>query len=224
MIGLSGVGSNPYDDLGLGLPQEDKSNKELGQADFLKLLTTQLQHQDPMEPTDNKEFIAQMAQFSSVDSLQSLDRKFDELSMALTSNQALQASTMVGREVIVPGNVAYNAGNGIGGRININGAATNIKVDIVDEHGQLVDTVFVGDQSGENASFYWDGTDANGNPLPEGRYSIQAYGNVYGEQQQFNTSVVAFVESVNFNQAGQGVILNLYELGSVNLTEVEEVG
>ncbi len=224
MTGLSSVTNNPYADLGLGVPEQDKNKKELGQAEFLKLLTTQLQHQDPTAPTDNKEFIAQMAQFSSVDSLQSLESKFDNLSTALTSNQALQASTMVGREVIVPGNASYHAGNGIGGRVNIDGSAANIKVNVLDEFGQLVKTVHVGDKSGDTASFYWDGTDENGNPMPEGRYQVQAFGDVYGQTQQMTTSVVAYVESVNFGKAGQGIMLNLYELGTIPLTDVEEIG
>ena len=224
MTGISGVSNNPYEGLGLGAPKAEQNKKDLGQAEFLKLLTTQLQHQDPTAPTDNKEFIAQMAQFSSVDSLQSLERKFDNLSTALTSNQALQASTMVGREVIVPGNMSYNAGNGIGGRINLPGSATNIKVDVMDERGQLIKTVHVGDKSGDNTSFYWDGTDANGNPVPEGRYQVQAYGDVHGQTQQMTTSVVALVESVNFGKAGQGIMLNLFELGTISLTDVEEIG
>jgi flagellar basal-body rod modification protein FlgD len=215
--------TNVYENLGLTRPQQSNSTNDLGQADFLKLLTEQLAHQDPTSPTDNKEFIAQMAQFSSVDSLQSLERKFDDLSTSLTSTQALQASTMVGRDVIVPGNVAFNSGNGIGGKMHIDGNATNVKVEIVDANNQVVDSFDMGDQSGD-VSFYWDGKSADGQHFPEGHYFIRARGEVFGQGEQFNTSVVAKVESVNFSQSGQGIMLNLFQLGMVDLKDVKEIG
>jgi flagellar basal-body rod modification protein FlgD len=222
-INSNATETDVYERLGLTRPQQGGSNNDLGQADFLKLLTEQLAHQDPTAPTDNKEFIAQMAQFSSVDSLQSLERKFDDLSTSLTSTQALQASTMVGRDVIVPGNVAFNSGNGVGGKMHIEGNAANVQVEIVDSNNQVVDSFYMGDQSGD-VSFYWDGKDENGQPFPEGHYFIRASGEVFGQGEQFATSVVAKVESVNFSQSGQGIMLNLFQLGSIDLKEVKEIG
>jgi flagellar basal-body rod modification protein FlgD len=222
-INNNATDTNVYERLGLTRPQQGSSSNDLGQADFLKLLTEQLAHQDPTAPTDNKEFIAQMAQFSSVDSLQSLERKFDDLSTSLTSTQALQASTMVGRDVIVPGNVAFNSGNGIGGKMHIEGNAANVKVDIVDSNNQIVDSFYMGDQSGD-VSFYWDGKDESGEPFPEGHYFIRASGEVFGQGEQFSTSVVAKVESVNFSQSGQGIMLNLFQLGAIDLKDVKEIG
>lgn len=81
----------------------------------------------------------------------------------------------------------------------------------------------MGEQSGD-VSFYWDGKNQDGQPFPEGHYHIRASGQVYGQGEQFNTSVVAKVESVNFSQSGQGIMLNLYQMGSVNLNEVKEIG
>ncbi|MFA7566229.1 MAG: flagellar hook assembly protein FlgD [Alkalispirochaeta sp.] len=72
--------------------------QELGRDDFLKILLTQLQNQDPTQPMEDKEFIAQMAQFSSLEQMTNISRGFSEMNSLLSSNQALQ---VLGRTVEV---------------------------------------------------------------------------------------------------------------------------
>ncbi|MCH9672510.1 MAG: hypothetical protein K0U93_13805 [Gammaproteobacteria bacterium] len=89
----------------LGLAQQTTSNaasKELGQEEFLDLLVAQLQYQDPIKPLENAEFVSQVAQFSSVSGLSEIQKSLGDLVGAFQSNQALQASTLVGREVLLP--------------------------------------------------------------------------------------------------------------------------
>ena len=82
------------------------ANDDMGQADFLKLMTTQLRNQDPFEPLENGEFLAQIAQFGTVTGIQELQQSFGDLSSALQSNRALQASVLVGKQVLVEGSQA----------------------------------------------------------------------------------------------------------------------
>ena len=87
--------------LGLTQPKAEKK-KELGQEAFLNLMITQLKNQDPFKPLDSGEFLGQLAQFGTVSGLQDLQTKFDSLSSALVSNQALQAASLVGHTALVP--------------------------------------------------------------------------------------------------------------------------
>ena len=98
-----------------------KSNKsELGQEEFMALMTAQLKNQDPLKPSSDTDFIAQMAQFSSVDSLEKLNKNFESMAQQLTSNQSLQAASMVGKQVLVPSNNTYfNGSNATTGAVSL---------------------------------------------------------------------------------------------------------
>ncbi|TQV84871.1 flagellar hook assembly protein FlgD [Aliikangiella coralliicola] len=223
----TGINSTDYSELGLNTHQAAtrEVKKELGQADFLALLTTQLAYQDPTAPVDNKEFISQMSQFASVDSLQTLVNQFGELSNSLTSNQALQASSLVGRSVLIPGSDAYlMEGAAIGGQLNLEASTTNIRVEVKDEAGQVVFSSDFGSHEAGDVDFVWDGLDSNGERLPPGLYSIAAYGQVGGSTEQLATSVVARVESVNLGGSEGGVLLNLTGLGQIEFSDVKEIG
>ena len=94
--------SSALSGLGLGEAQaKKKPNDELGQSEFLELMIAQLNNQDPMKPMDNGDFISQMAQFSAVTGLTQLQESFDKLAVSLQSNQALQASSLIGQDVLV---------------------------------------------------------------------------------------------------------------------------
>lgn len=218
---------NIYTNIGLEAPPNDNSGikKELGQADFLALLTTQLANQDPLAPTDSKEFITQMSQFASVDSLQSLENKFDSLSDSLTSNQALQASSLVGRQVLIPSTVGFmpNEG-GISGQINVPSHVNNLRFEIRNANGEIVRRVDVGNRDAGDIEFFWDGKDESDEYLPEGQYEVIALGSVNGQTEQIPTSIRAQVQSVNLSNGFGGIVLNLTGLGQINFDDVKAIG
>src|SRR4051812_6621537 len=87
----------------LGLSKTTAAKKqELGQGDFLRLMTEQLKNQDPLKPMESTQFLAQLAQFTSVQGIQNLNTSFGSLASSLTSNQALQGASLVGERVLVP--------------------------------------------------------------------------------------------------------------------------
>ena len=88
---------------------ENKST--LGQEDFLKLMTTQLQNQDPFAPMENGDFIAQMAQFSTVTGITEMGNEMKALNDKLDSFRIATASQYLGHSVLVPGNVVRANGN-----------------------------------------------------------------------------------------------------------------
>jgi len=146
----------------------------LGKDDFLKLLTTQLQQQDPTQPMDNTAFVAQLAQFSSLEQMSNVN---DTLTQMLTSQgTALEttAAGMVGKTAIFnTDQVSLVQGKPATITANLSQAATNVTLTIQDGSGNTVRTIGEGAYPSGNNTFTWDGQDDHGNSLPNGNYTAQ---------------------------------------------------
>ncbi|GGB10659.1 flagellar hook assembly protein FlgD [Agarivorans gilvus] len=201
---------------------ESNNNQSLGQEDFFALLTTQLQYQDPSKPVDNAEMIAQMASFQTSEGIAELGTKFDTMNSIMNSSAALQASTLVGQKVLVPLDYGYNSGQGFDGVAVTNAAATNVKVTVENAAGETVKVIELGEGSG-NMPFSWDGTDSNGEPLPEGTYNIKVNGVQGGKEISLPTATYANVGSVSLAGGTSGVVVNLEGLGGIAMSDVLEV-
>jgi flagellar basal-body rod modification protein FlgD len=143
-----------------------KTANDAGSADrFLKLLVAQMQNQDPLSPMDNAQVTSQMAQINTVTGIEKLNQTVQGLNGQFVQMQALQGATLVGRDVIVPGNqlsVADGAGQG---GFELAGPADAVKVEILGPSGQVVDTLNLGAQSSGRHGFDWpagSATDASG--------------------------------------------------------------
>jgi flagellar basal-body rod modification protein FlgD len=126
---------------------------------FLKLLVTQMQNQDPLNPMDNAQVTSQMAQISTVSGIQDLNTTVNGLNAQFAQSQALQAATLVGHDVTLAGNkldVSANDGTGVGG-FSLGSAATNVKITVSDSSGKVVDTVNLGGAPAGLNGFQWQG-------------------------------------------------------------------
>lgn len=206
-----------------GVPKPDDG--KLTQEDFFSLLTEQLAMQDPTKPVDNDQMIAQMTNFTMADSLNKLNVNFESFAANMNSSQALQASSLIGQDVLVMGNKAAlgEQGNVSGVIINAQ-SAQDMKITIEDQFGQTVRTMNVGTNQAGNIEFNWDGTDGNGNMLPPGNYTISASGKVGGETKDLPTAINRHVNSVSLASSSQGVILNLAGDESVKIGDVLQIG
>nr|WP_220100121.1 flagellar hook assembly protein FlgD [Alteromonas antoniana] len=204
----------------------DGSEQKLSQEDFFSMLTEQLSNQDPTKPVDNDQMVAQMTSFTMADGISQLNQKFDSFAASMTSNQALQASSLIGQNVLVEGNVGHMASEGAGfsGVVVNEETAQNMKITIQNQYGEVVKTIDAGTQAAGNIQFNWDGTDARGNAMPPGDYVISATGEVNGEGTQIATAVNRHVGSVSLAGSGQGVILNLDGDVSISLDDVIQIG
>lgn len=212
-------------DLNLGKTEVKKESTELGQDEFLKLMVAQLKNQDPFEPLENGDFIAQMAQFSSVTGLQQLQKSFEGFASSMQSSQALQASTLVGKNVAIPtGVVNFDGQSDINGFIRLPSFSQQVTLRLFDkETDALVGEVKYGDQSQGDLQFSFNGIDANNNKLPIGNYVLKAEG-ISGENNvALGTFLYSRVDSVSLGKQSEGVTLNLKGQGSVALSEVEEI-
>ncbi|WP_163935888.1 flagellar hook assembly protein FlgD [Paraferrimonas sp. SM1919] len=200
---------------------DSSKDQSLKQEDFFALLSQQLSMQDPFKPVDNDQMISQMASFASVDGINSLNSEIGNLNATMTSSQALQASSLVGKQVLIPSGSSYlAAGKSMGGVVTVPEGATVNKVRVEDAQGQLVAYVDLpGGQSG-NLDFQWDGTDANGNPTAEGVYTFKAEATLAGESQELAVSTYAHVNSVSLGNGASGAVLNLNGLGGILLSDV----
>ncbi len=214
-----------YSQLGLTRPQEtNKKNDTLGQAEFLELMTTQLRFQDPLKPMENGEFIGQMAQFSTVSGISDLNTAFSTVSASLQSNQALQASTLVGRSVMIPSDsLNLQAGEIARGAVNLDRFATNLTLSIEDSAGQLVQRINLGEQEAGMVDFEWNGTDADGNAMPPGDYRITAQVTRGAEVEAGETLAVVDVESVTLGSGGQDLTLSVTGLGDIQMDQVRKI-
>ncbi|MGF1696970.1 flagellar hook assembly protein FlgD [Vibrio kyushuensis] len=207
-------------------PEETGGKQDLNQEDFLSLLTKQLAQQDPFKPVSNDQMIAQMASFATVDGIGKMNTQFESLNSSMTSNQALQASSLVGRDVLVPGAAGVkDDGAAMSAMVKLPQSVENLFVRIENEAGQLLRTFEVGAKPTGDSKVEWDGNDDNGNPLPGGKYKVRASGLLDGENREFEVSTYANVNSVLLGKGDGNVLLNLAGFESpVRLAEVLEVG
>ena len=144
----------------------------LGGTDFLTLMLAQLQNQDPTSPVDSNTFLTQLAQLSEVQGITSLNTNFSTLSNSLTSNQALQASSLLGHQAMVNSSTAtLAAGATVTGAVNVPQNTSQVTLSISDSSGALVSQINLGAQAAGLANFSWNGTMGNGSQAPAGTYT-----------------------------------------------------
>lgn len=226
---MEGVSNNSYIDKMRWKEEEqakyvDPSDQQrLEQEDFFKLLTQQLNMQDPTKPADNDQMIAQMTNFSMAEGISDLSAQFTQFSEKMTSNQALQASTLVGRDVLVPSNKTHlEEGGAVSGMIASQQSAQNVRISVKDESGQVVRTINLGDMGPGTSDFQWDGLDEAGNPLAEGKYTFTANARIGNSSEELPLQMNAKVQSVSMG-GERGIVLNLKGLGGINFADVTEI-
>ncbi|APP80809.1 flagellar hook assembly protein FlgD [Xanthomonas hortorum] len=222
---MSTIGSDLYASLGLSTSSAASTKKKeesLGQADFLKLMTEQLQHQDPLKPMENSAFLGQLAQFSTVQGIGDLNTKVGNFSDSMNSDQVLKGAALVGHNVLVPSaQVAIDTTNSAKGVVAATAAGT-VNFEITDANGTFVKQLSVPSSAAGEVSFAWDGTDANGNRMVAGKYGVTAtQTDTAGAKSKLATYVDAPVDSVTIGS--DGLYLNLTGLGTSPLANVLRV-
>lgn len=209
----------------LGLSQaQAKTEAKDSTTDFLSLFVAQLQNQNPLEPQDGADFLAQLAQFSTVEGIQNLDKSVNQMASSLQSTTALQASSMVGRKVEVPSQFAQlHSGEAVRGSIEVPSSVTDLTLEIANAQGQVVKTLSLGSAQEGEQSFVWNGLDDNDASLPEGTYQIRATATVDGEQTNFTTLTRANVDSVTIDKNGKGLMLNVSGFGPMSIDDVKTI-
>jgi len=215
-----------YQSLGLGPRQEEekKDSGMIGMETFLELMVTQLKNQDPFEPMENGEFLSQIASFGSVSGLEQLNESFSSLSASLTSNQALQAGSLIGREVLIPASTGeLKLGEAVRGMVELDSSTQNLVLNVSDAAGQLIRQVQLGAHGAGPVEFSWDGIDKAGLFAPPGEYRIQVLAGYSDGTEDLQTYLYSHVESVSVGTGYEGLTLNLDNQGSVSFDDVKQI-
>src|SRR5688500_14563502 len=188
---------------------------------FLKLLVTQMKNQDPLNPLDNAQVTTQLAQISTVNGVEKLNRSIEAMAGSLSAAQPLQAAWMIGKEVLVPGStLALSNGNGAFG-IELAGAADRVKIGILDAAGREVQVMNLGPQAAGSLALEWDGSTADGAQASDGIYNFTVSA-TRGEQ-KVDAQTLAFGSVRAVSQGNQGVRLDVGTLGMVSLPDIRQI-
>ena len=204
--------------------EQKKDNEELGQNEFLQLMTTQLANQDPFAPMDNGEFMGQIAQFGTVNGVTDLLTEFQNLSTNLQSSQALQASNLIGRQVLVNHDQGHlPEGGSLLGAVELESSSSDVAVNVLDDSGELIARVELGSQQQGVVPFSWDGTMFDGQRAPNGRYRIEVEAMYGSTTESLTPQVVDQVHSLTLGGAGQEMLVELENLGTVGFNQVNQI-
>jgi len=213
--------ANPAANAASGIAKNSMSS--LGINDFIQLMTTQLKYQDPTQPQDSTQFVAQLAQFSTVSGVQQMNSSISSLLTQLKSSQAVSATSLVGHTVLVQGkSMPVTAGQSVVGAVDTPSNASNVNVTVTDASGQVVKHLSVPVQSGMSY-FTWDGTDDAGNATASGSYNFTAAANVAGKPVAADTLLANRIDSVTIDPTTNSLQLNTDSLGTVTLADVRQV-
>jgi flagellar basal-body rod modification protein FlgD len=181
---VSSTTSNPSADIyaALNVSRESTSSTMAEtQNRFLTLLTAQLKNQDPTSPMDSAQMTSQMAQISTVDGIERLNKTLQTLLSDSQSAQGLQAASLVGRGVLVPGNSMVVAGGPSGFGVELAGPADEVTATIKDANGLVIRTLSLGDMPSGVQLVPWDGKADDGQQVADGKYTASVSAK-YGKQ------------------------------------------
>jgi flagellar basal-body rod modification protein FlgD len=188
---------------------------------FLKLLVTQMKNQDPLNPMDNAQVTSQMAQLSTVTGIDKLNVTLQALSDSMVSSQSLQAATMIGHGVLVPGNgVDLSAGNGYGG-IDLAQSVDKVDIAVYDQAGALVRNIQLGAQPVGVVNWQWDGRNNSGASVADGSYTFTVNATQAGNAVASTALQFGMVNSVT--QGKQGVALRVGQMDGIALSQVRQI-
>ncbi|MBI5683223.1 MAG: hypothetical protein HZC45_08720 [Deltaproteobacteria bacterium] len=145
----------------------------LAKDDFMKLLVTQLEHQDPLNPVENTEFIAQLAQFSTLEGITNVEKGIGKMNNYLLSMNNSYLTGLIGKGIKTQGNtILFDGSNSKKIDYSLGGNAAKVNITIYDENGKEVRKIEAGSKIKGVNTVLWDGRDFNGKTLPKGEYNI----------------------------------------------------
>lgn len=207
----------------LGMQKRAKTDqRDLGQADFLRLMTEQLRNQDPLKPLDSNQFLGQLAQFSTVQGIQGLQNSFNAFAGAQLDDQALQAAGLIDRTALISSST-FQLGDegGLSGETEVPFAG-RVEVEITAPSGEVVRRMTVEATRGGPLPIEWNGVTDTGNRAGPGVYRVSARMSDGTTSMALETRIEARIQSVSFSPAG--LILNLAGGGSIPFSAIRRIG
>ena len=199
------------------------AKKEINETQdrFLKLLVAQMKNQDPLNPLDNAEVTSQLAQISTVNGIDKLNETMKLLLSDFDASRSLEATAMIGRNVLVPGtSMQLDDGAAIAG-IELSQPVDQLVVTIKDNAGIAIRELALGPQPAGIKDFAWDGLTDSGSSAVDGNYSFSVSARQGDKDIAANALVVGHVNSIE--PSNKGVVLDLGKLGLANLSAIKQI-
>ena len=195
---------------------------QLSQDTFLKLMLAQMKNQDPFHSQDPSQFLSQLAQFSQVSGIESMQKSLASLSGSLRGAQALQGTTLVGHDVLAPGKLALlETGGSIRGAVDVPDGTSSVDVSIRDANGALVSRFNV-QPTGALTEFSWNGSRDGGATAAPGQYRVAAEARIGSTTLSLAPLLQSRVTSVTVAASDGTLTLNT-ATGSLTLADVRRV-
>jgi flagellar basal-body rod modification protein FlgD len=178
---------------------QTKGKASLTQEDFLNLLVTQMQFQDPMNPLDNYQMAAQLAQLGTIEGINTLTQSIDVMNAYQAATAHLQVVGLIGKKVEAVGDgLIVNQGNPAEGSYQLSRAG-RVTIDVFDSNGNLVKTLEEGMKDTTKQKFIWDGLNQSGQRVPDGTYSFKVKAlDTQGEPIPVSTGMIGVVTGISF--------------------------
>ena len=217
----TGAASDTYATLNATGKTAKTSAAEDPQDRFLKLLVTQLKNQDPLNPLDNAQMTSQLAQMSTVSGIEKLNSTLSSLVDDLASTQSMQAASMIGKSVLVPGSqMMLTDGQGFAG-VNLASAADRVTVKILDAAGNVLQSQDLGARSAGVFNIVWDGATEAGTTAADGAYKFTIAASQGNSAVQVGALQVGTVSALV--RSNGGFLLDLGALGNVNFDDIQQI-
>lgn len=200
--------------------------KTLGEEDFLRLLVTQMQFQDPLKPMEHTEFTTQLAQFSSLDQLFAINNGLKGLSDIQDGINNMQSVNFIGKEVTASGNKVYMGKDIPSTKIGyyLNRDVSGITVRIFDQDGKAVRTIEIGPQDAGDHTVVWDGRDNLGGILSPGEYIFSVIAeDIEGKEMEVLTNITGTVTGISFEESIPYLMVGGILVPVAYVTEVKEI-
>ncbi len=195
------------------------SDADAAQDRFMTLLVTQMKNQDPLNPLDNAQVTSQLAQLSTVTGIDKLNNTMQAMMASTQAAQSLQAASMIGHGVLVPGSsLTLSGGKAVFGA-ELSGPADAVQVTIADGAGNPVRVLDLGARPEGAVALAWDGKTASGATAPDGNYQIQVSAMRGG--QKVGANALGFGEVISVSTGSGGARLNL--TGTANPVSMNDV-
>ena len=205
--------------------QSQPVDQDLDRNAFLRLFTTQLQNQNPLDPMKNEAFVAQLAQFSTLEATTAMSASFSDYVGGQQEERMLRGANLLGKQIFAPDVTMYQSGGqALDGVIQLDQVVDNLKLYVVDaETDQIVNQLDLGPQVAGEVAFGWNGGDSNGEAAPEGEYIFKAVGYIGEESFDVPAMAQAKITGVSWDESLGEIFVEIADGRAIALSEISHI-
>jgi len=220
---MSTISASQMDTLSRATGLSEAQN-DLNQEQFLKLMLTQLQNQDPTAPMESAEFLTQLAQFGTVSGIQGLQNQFVDVANSLSADRALRGAALLGKGALTPTESLQLADSGeVRFSLDLATPATSVQIQLKDSQGRSVRTIELGAQNEGLLDVSWGGIDDDGRRLPPGSYRVEAFARQGLRNEAVGVFSASVIKGVELAQGSGDLRLELDDERTIDLAQVRRI-